>query len=109
MADERAPEASHSSQAASRKRVAPLVAEADLRAAEADCAQQEASLKLALFDKDAYTRLVATGAVSERQGRVSVATADQQGAAVASANRRVEAARAALTTAKASLSNPGIR
>jgi len=84
-------------------------AEAELTAAEADGARQEASLKLALFDKDAYTHLVTTGAVSERQGRLSVATADQQEAAVAGAKRRVEAARAALTTAKASLSNPGIR
>jgi HlyD family secretion protein len=31
-------------------------AEADLTAAQADLAQQEASYKLALFDKDAYTR-----------------------------------------------------
>jgi len=84
-------------------------AEADLTAAEADRARQEASLKLALFDKDAYTHLVTTGAVSERQGRLSVATADQQEAAVAGAQRRVEAARGAVTTAKASLSNPGIR
>src|SRR5258707_5931539 len=83
-------------------------AEADVTAAEADRARQEASLKLALFDKDAYTHLVTTGAVSERQGRLSVSTADQQEAAVASANRRVEAASAALTTPKASLSNPGI-
>jgi membrane fusion protein YbhG len=84
-------------------------AEADLTAAEADRARQEASLKLALFDKDAYTHLVTTGAVSERQGRLSVATADQQEAAVAGAKRRVEAARGAVTTAKANLSNPGIR
>src|SRR5262249_9559853 len=84
-------------------------AEEELTAAAADRARQEASLKLALFDKDAYTHLVTTGAVSERQGRLSVATADQQEAAVAGAKRRVEAARAALTTAKASLSNPGIR
>src|SRR5712691_2102430 len=47
-------------------------AEADVTAAEADHARQEASLKLALFDKDAYTHLVTTGAVSERQGRLSV-------------------------------------
>jgi HlyD family secretion protein len=84
-------------------------AEAELIAAEADRARQEASLKLALFDKDAYTHLVTTGAVSERQGRLAVATADQQEAAVAGAKRQVEAARGALTTAKASLSNPGIR
>src|SRR5258705_1496578 len=69
-------------------------AEADLTAAEADRARQEASLKLALFDKDAYTHLVTTGAVSERQGRLSVATADQQEAAVAGAKRRGGGARA---------------
>ncbi len=84
-------------------------AEADLSAAEADLAQQEASLKLALFDKEAYTRLAQTGAVSERQGKLSVSTADQQAASVAASKRRVEAARGALTTARANLSNPGIR
>ena len=84
-------------------------AEASLTAAEADLTQQEASLKLALFDKDAYTRLVQTGAVSERQGKVSVSTADQQEAAVTAARRRVEAARGALTTARANLANPEIR
>jgi HlyD family secretion protein len=84
-------------------------AEADLAAAQEDLAQQEASYKLALFDKDAYTHLAQTGAVSERQGKQSVATADQLAAAVASAERRVEASRGALTTARANLSNPGIR
>src|SRR5262249_51132289 len=84
-------------------------AEAELTAAEADGARQEASLKLALFDKDAYTHLVTTGAVSERQGRLSVATADQQEAAVAGAKRRRQAARAARTTAPARPSHPGIR
>jgi HlyD family secretion protein len=84
-------------------------AEADLAAAEADLAQQEASYQLALFDKEAYTRLAKTGAVSERQGKQAVATAGQQGAAVAAARRRVEAARGALTTAEANLSNAGIR
>ncbi|HEY1950735.1 MAG TPA: HlyD family efflux transporter periplasmic adaptor subunit [Bryobacteraceae bacterium] len=83
--------------------------EADLAAAQADLAQQEASYQLALFDKDAYTRLAQAGAVSERQGKQSVATADQQAAAVAAAKRRVEAARGALTTAQANLTNPGIR
>ncbi len=84
-------------------------AEADLAAAEADLAQQEASYQLALFDKEAYTRLAASGAVSERQGKQSVATADQDAAAVAAAKRRVEAARGSLTTAQANLTNPGIR
>jgi len=84
-------------------------AEADLAAAEADLAQQEASYQLAAFDKEAYTRLAKTGAVSERQGKQSVATADQQAAAVAAAKKRVEAARGSLTTAQANLTNPGIR
>jgi HlyD family secretion protein len=84
-------------------------AEADLSSAEAELAQQEASLKLALFDRDAYTRLAETGAVSERQGKQAVATAEQQTAVVAAAKRRVEAARGALTTARANLENPSIR
>jgi HlyD family secretion protein len=84
-------------------------AEAELAAAKADLAQQEASYKLALFDKEAYTRLAKTGAVSERQGQQSVSAADQQAASVAASRRRVEAAQGALTTAKANLTNPGIR
>jgi HlyD family secretion protein len=84
-------------------------AEADLAAAEADLAQQQASYQLAIFDRDAYTRLAQSGAVSERQGKQAVATADQQGAAVAAGKRRVEAATGALTTAKANLANTGIR
>jgi HlyD family secretion protein len=84
-------------------------AEADLAAAESDLAQQEASLSLAQFDNDAYQKLVKTGAASERQGKQAATTADQQSAAVAAARRRLEAARGALTTAQANLSNPGIR
>jgi len=56
---------------------------------EAELRQQEASQKIAVFDRDAYTRLAQTGAVSERQGKQAEATADQQGAAVAAAKRRV--------------------
>jgi HlyD family secretion protein len=84
-------------------------AEADLAVAQADLAQQEATYQLAVFDRDAYTRLAQTGAVSERQGKQAVATADQQAAAVAAGKRRVEAATGALTTAKANLANTGIR
>jgi len=84
-------------------------AEADLGAAEADLAQQQAAYQLAAFDKEAYAKLAKTGAVSERQGLSAAATADQQAAAVAAARRRVEAARGALTTARANLDNPGIR
>jgi HlyD family secretion protein len=84
-------------------------AEADLAAAQSDLAQQQAAYNLAAFDKDAYTRLAKSGAVSERQGLQAASTADQQAAAVAAAQRRVEAAQAELTTAQSTLSNPGIR
>jgi HlyD family secretion protein len=84
-------------------------AEADLSAAQAEMAQQQAAYDIAAFDKDAYTRLAKSGAVSERQGLQAVATADQQAAALAAAKRRVEAAQAELTTAQGMLANPNIR
>lgn len=84
-------------------------AEADLAAAEATLQQQEASYSLAVFDRDAYTRLAKTGAVSERQGKLSASTAEQQEAALAAARRKAEAARGALQVAKANLSTPSIR
>jgi HlyD family secretion protein len=84
-------------------------AQADLTAAEADLAQQQAALKLAEFNRDAYTRLAKTGAVSEQQGLQAEAGAEQQVAAVSAAQRRVESARGALTTAQANLDNPKIR
>jgi HlyD family secretion protein len=84
-------------------------AEADVAAAQADLAQQQAAYSLALFDKDAYTKLAASGAVSERQGKQAAATADQDAAAVAAAERRLTAKQGALTTAQANLANEGIR
>ena len=83
-------------------------AEADVAAAQSDLAQQQAAFQIAAFDKDAYGKLAKSGAVSERQGLQATATADQQAAAVAAAKRRVEAAEAELTTAQATLANPGI-
>jgi HlyD family secretion protein len=83
-------------------------AEADLAAAQSDLAQQQAAYQIAAFDKDAYTRLAKSGAVSERQGLQASTTADQQAAAVTAAKRRVDAAQAALTTAQSTLSNPSI-
>ena len=83
-------------------------AEASVSAAESDLAQQEAALKLAEFDNEAYQKLFKTGAVSDRQARQAQATADQQVAAVAAARRRLDAARGNLTVAQASLSNAGI-
>jgi HlyD family secretion protein len=84
-------------------------AQAELSAAEADLDQQKATLKLANFDREAYTSLAKSGAVAERQARQAIATAEAQEALVAASGRRVEAARGALNTAKANLSNPPIR
>lgn len=84
-------------------------AESEVVAAEAELARQEAAYRIAAFDRDAYTRLAATGAVAERKGVEAASTAEQQTAAVAAARRRVESARGALQVAKASLANPGIR
>ena len=75
-------------------------AQAELTAAEADLAQQQAALRLAQFNRDAYTRLAKTGAASEQQGLQAEVQADQQAAAVAAAQRHVESARGALTTAR---------
>jgi HlyD family secretion protein len=84
-------------------------AEADVAAADAQLAQQEASYQLAVFDRDAYTRLAKSGAVSERQGKQAQSAAEAQAAVVAAAKRRVEAAHGALTMAQAALKNPDIR
>jgi HlyD family secretion protein len=84
-------------------------AQADLTAADADLAQQQAALKLAEFNRDAYMKLAKTGAVSEQQGLQAEATADQQQAAVLAAQRRVESAKGAVDTAQAMLDNPKIR
>jgi HlyD family secretion protein len=84
-------------------------AENEVVAAEAELAKQEAANRIAAFDREAYTRLAATGAVPERRGKEAVSTAEQQSAAVAAARRRVESARGALTIARATLKNPGIR
>jgi HlyD family secretion protein len=54
-----------------------------------EVSQQQAAQQLAEFDKEAYTRLAKTGAVSERQGKQAATTADQQTAVVAAAKRRV--------------------
>lgn len=84
-------------------------AESEVVAAEAELARQEAAYRIAAFDREAYTRLAATGAVAERKEVEAASTAEQQNAAVAAARRRVDSARGALLVAKASLTNPGIR
>jgi membrane fusion protein YbhG len=84
-------------------------ADAQLAAAEAQLAQQRAAYQLAVFDRDAYIKLAESGAASERQSKQAISTADQQAAAVAAAQKQVDAAEGALATAKAMLANPDIR
>lgn len=84
-------------------------AQANIAAAEAQLAQAEASYQIAAFDRDAYKKLAATGAVSERQGKQAESNANAQAAVVASADKRVDGARASLEAAKALLANPEVR
>jgi HlyD family secretion protein len=84
-------------------------AESDLAAAQAQLAQQQGSLKIAVFDRDAYTKLAKDGAVTKRQGEEAVSAADAQQAAVAAAQQKVDSAKSAINIAKANLANPGIR
>jgi HlyD family secretion protein len=82
-----------------------LVLQEQLQQNEAEVAQQEASYQLAQFDKEAYTRLAKSGAVSERQGKQAESTADQQAAAVAVAKRRVAATRMQLAQQQAEIAS----
>jgi HlyD family secretion protein len=84
-------------------------AQSDLTEAEADLVQQQAALRLAEFNRDAYTRLAKTGAVSQQQGLQAEVQADQQAAVVAAAQRKVDSFQGALTTAQANFENPKIR
>jgi HlyD family secretion protein len=84
-------------------------AQAELTAAEADLTQQQAALRLAEFNRDAYSRLAKTGAASQLQGLQADVQADQQAAVVAASQRKVESARGALTTAQANLDTPKVR
>jgi len=84
-------------------------AEARLAAAEAQLAQAEASYQQAKWDREAYARLLQSGAVAEQDARRAQSTEQAQAAVVAAARRQVEAARGVLTAARASLTNPAIR
>ena len=81
------------------------VLDEQLRQGESEVAQQEASYQMALFDKDAYTRLARSGAVSERQGKQAESTAEQQAAAVAAAKRRVAGTRMQLAQQQAEIAS----
>ena len=84
-------------------------AEAKLAAAEAQLAQAEASYQQAKWDREAYARLLQSGAVAEQDARRAQSTEQAQAAVVAAGRRQVEAARGVLTAARASLANPAIR
>ena len=81
------------------------VLEEQLRQEDANVLQQEAAHELAQFDKEAYTRLAQSGAVSERQGKLAVSTADQQAAAVAGAKRRVAGVRMQILQQRADIAS----
>ncbi len=83
-------------------------AESEVSAAESVLAQQEATMKLAAYDRDVYTRLAKEGAVSERQGKQAQSSAESQQAAVDAARKRVESAKQALSLARTTGTNSEI-
>jgi len=84
-------------------------AEGRLAAAEAQLAQAVAAHAQAKWERDAYTRLVEKGYVAEQDAMQKQYTEEAQAAVVSANRRQVEAARGAVTTAKANLDNPAIR
>jgi HlyD family secretion protein len=86
-----------------------IQAEGQLAAAEAELARAQAAHRQAQYDKERYTELTEHGVVSQREGRQFITAAETQTAVVLAAERQVEAARGALTAARANLENPGIR
>jgi HlyD family secretion protein len=84
-------------------------AEGRLAAAEAQLAQAQASYAQAKWEREAYTRLSQSGAVSEQEIKRAQSAEESQAAVVAATRRQVEAAHGALTTARANLANPAIR
>jgi HlyD family secretion protein len=84
-------------------------AEARLAAAEAQLAQAEATYEQAKWDREAFTKLRETGAVSAQEAKRAQTTEESQRAIVNANRRQVEAARGVLTAAQASLQNPAIR
>jgi HlyD family secretion protein len=84
-------------------------AEGKLAAAEAQLAQADASHAQAKWDREAFSRLYQRELVAEQEARRAQYNEEAQAAVVAAARRQVEAARGALTAAKANLMNPAIR
>jgi HlyD family secretion protein len=84
-------------------------AEAKLAAAEAQLAQAEATHEQAKWDREAFTKLLQTGAVSSQEAKRAQTTEESQRAVVNAARRQVEAARGVLTASQSMLANPAIR
>jgi membrane fusion protein YbhG len=84
-------------------------AEAKLAAAEAQLAQAEATHEQARWDREAFTKLLQTGAVAAQEAKRAQTTEESQRAVVIAARRQVDAARGVLTAAQANLANPAIR
>lgn len=84
-------------------------AEAQVAQAEAQLAQSESEHKKALADEERYTALAASGDIPEQKGSHARSNAEALGAAVRASRKQVDVARAALTSAKATLANPAIR
>jgi HlyD family secretion protein len=84
-------------------------AEGKLAAAEAQLAQAEASHAQARWDREAMVRLFKRELIAEQEARRAENNEDAQAAVVAASRRQVEAARGALTAARANLVNPAIR
>jgi HlyD family secretion protein len=84
-------------------------AEAQVAAAEAQLAQAEAEFGKAHGDEERYTALAASGDIPEQKGSHARSTAEALAAAARASRKQVEVAKAALTSAKATLANPAIR
>jgi HlyD family secretion protein len=84
-------------------------AEAQVAASEAQLAQAESEYRKAHADEERYTALAASGDIPEQQGSHARSNAEAHAAAVRASRKQVEVARAALTSARATLANPAIR
>ena len=84
-------------------------AEAQVAAAEAQLAQAESEHGKARADEERYTALAASGDIPEQKGSHARSTAEALGAAARASRKQVDVARAALTSARATLANPAIR
>lgn len=84
-------------------------AEAQVAAAEAQLAQAESEYRKTRADEERYTSLAESGDVPEQTGSHARSASEAQEAAVRAARRQVDVARAAFTSARATLANPVIR